>query len=308
MRAITPIGPINRTLRESGLAFITLGLVIILFVAYQLLGTNFTEEANQSALRSEFDKALASGESGNTTQPTTPGATTTTTQAGTVIPNYAIDHLVIPKINLSKYIVQGVDETDLMEGPGHYPQTVMPGQVGNAGIAGHRTTFGAPFFDLNELAVGDMIDITNLTGDTFYYKVAKAPFVVDPSDVSVLDATTTAQLTLTTCNPRYLATNRLIVVADLTSAPAPTPTTTVPTATTPTTIASPGLAGGTTSAWPDALFWGALVILVYGGTRVLTLQTRDLRRLGSLAGGVALSIAPMWFLFENVVRLLPASY
>ena len=65
-------------------------------------------------------------------------------------PNGALAHLVIPRIGVNVYVVQGVSDEDLRRGPGHYPQTALPGQVGNAAIAGHRTTYGAPFYSLND--------------------------------------------------------------------------------------------------------------------------------------------------------------
>ena len=129
-------------------------------------------------------------------------------------PGGALDHLVIPAIGLSRYVVQGVDETDLQMGPGHYPGTPLPGQQGNVGIAGHRTTFGAPFFRLNEVAHGDLILLTDTSGTTWVYDVVRQ-WVVDPSDTAVLDPTHTATLTLTTCNPRFEATSRLVVRAAL---------------------------------------------------------------------------------------------
>jgi sortase A len=102
----------------------------------------------------------------------------------------------------------------LQEGPGHYPGTPLPGQAGNVAIAGHRTTFGAPFFRLNEVHSGDLVYLTDALGTTWVYSVIRQ-FVVAPSDVAVLDATRAPELTLTTCNPRFEATSRLVVRAAL---------------------------------------------------------------------------------------------
>jgi sortase A len=112
-------------------------------------------------------------------------------------------------------IVQGVGTDQLREGPGHYPGTPLPGQMGNVAIAGHRTTYASPFYNLNELQSGDLITIQTVQG-TFRYVVTEN-MVVSPSDSAVLDDTPDAELTLTTCNPRYSATERLIVVAVLRS-------------------------------------------------------------------------------------------
>src|ERR1700722_13538307 len=99
-------------------------------------------------------------------------------------------------------------------GPGHYPGTPLPGQRGNVGIAGHRTTFGAPFFRLNEVVPGDLIYLTDTSGTTWVYSVQRE-WVVAPTDVGVLDPTQKAELTLTTCNPRFEAISRLVVRAQL---------------------------------------------------------------------------------------------
>ena len=119
-------------------------------------------------------------------------------------------------------MVEGIDVDDLRKGPGHYPGTPLPGQAGNAAIAGHRTTYGAPFGDLDQLAVGDEIVLTTVQG-TFTYRVVRAPFAVSPDDGDVLLPTVdplvpgakAATLTLTTCNPKYSAAERLIVKASL---------------------------------------------------------------------------------------------
>ena len=122
--------------------------------------------------------------------------------------------MVIPAIGLDRYVVEGTDENDLQMGPGHYAGTALPGQMGNVGIAGHRTTFGAPFFRLNELVPGDLIYLTDTSGTTWVYNVRRQ-WVVPPTDVGVLDPARQPELTLTTCNPRFEATSRLVVRAVL---------------------------------------------------------------------------------------------
>src|SRR4029077_12634193 len=97
----------------------------------------------------------------------------------------ALGIIGIPKIGVTQYVVEGVNVDDLRKGPGHYPSTQLPGHEGNSAIAGHRTTYGAPFGDLDQLAVGDEINLATLQGD-FHYKVTEQ-LVVDPSQVSVLD-------------------------------------------------------------------------------------------------------------------------
>jgi sortase A len=245
----------RRLLREVGLALVTAGVVVLLFVAYELVGTSLTEEHSQSQLARAFNAAVAAarpalkpattspGGHGGASGHGPPGSRTTkgvrtsrppratasghakgSTASGTAAgatgsspvppPGGALDHMVIPAIGVDRYVVEGVAELDLQMGPGHYPGTPLPGQDGNVGIAGHRTTFGAPFFRLNELVPGDFIYLTDTSGATWVYDVVRQ-WVVPPSDTAVLGATHRPELTLTTCNPRFEATTRLVVRADL---------------------------------------------------------------------------------------------
>ncbi len=112
-----------------------------------------------------------------------------------------IGYLVIPKIAVNFVVVEGVGEPQLQGGPGHYPGTSLPGQPGNAAIAGHRTTYAAPFYNLNELTPGDPIYALTSQG-LFRYNVVSQQAVA-PTDVAVLDQSATPELTLTTCNPRW---------------------------------------------------------------------------------------------------------
>lgn len=130
-----------------------------------------------------------------------------------VIPGEAFAKLDIDKIGIDGlYVVPGVKLDDLKKGPGHYPDTPLPGQLGNASLAGHRTTYGAPFFDLDQLEPGDEIVVTMVTGDRYVYSVTGSQ-VVTAADYHVITTRdpTVAELTLTTCDPKYTARNRLIV-------------------------------------------------------------------------------------------------
>ncbi len=305
----------RRGVRELGLALITIGVIILLFVVYQLFGTSVAEARSQAKLAKEFNAAVAS------TKSTPPASDNPTLGSGigsnesqeepSVPPGGAIDHLIIPRIGLNKFVVEGVQTDDLMKGPGHYPETVLPGQAGNAAIAGHRTTYGAPFFDLNELSAGDPIYITDLAGRTFTYKVSQPPQVVSPDDVSVLDPTPYAELTLTTCNPRFEATSRLIVVARLSSGtplPVVHPAGTTPASNTASnTAAVTSLTGGDSRAWPAAIGYGAIVVLLWIGVRLCINRTRRWSRVAAYVIGIALCLVPLWFFFENVIRLLAPS-
>jgi sortase A len=134
--------------------------------------------------------------------------------ASQLLPGGVLDRLVIPTIGLSRYVVQGTAENDLAKGPGHYLGTPLPGQYGNVAIAGHRTTYGAPFWALNELRSGDRIFLTDTTGRTWIYQVT-GHIVVTPDELSAIGPLQGYYLTLTTCNPRFWATSRLVVRAEL---------------------------------------------------------------------------------------------
>jgi sortase A len=105
--------------------------------------------------------------------------------------------------------------TNLKKGPGHYPETPLPGQLGNSAIAAHRTTYGQPFFDIDKLQNGDEIVVTTLAG-RFVYRVTGQQ-IVSPSDYQVIATTdpTLATLTLTSCHPKWTARERIIISAEL---------------------------------------------------------------------------------------------
>ncbi len=228
---------LSKALGFIGRAFIIVGLFILGFVAFQLWGTSLEESRNQAELtdqlatdvRSSADVsdgdagalADALAESLAQQDPATAPATPAPAEGEPV------GVIQIPKIGLERVIVQGVSKADLKKGPGHYPGTPLPGQAGNSGIAGHRTTYGAPFNRIDELVPGDDITITTAQG-RFVYKVIKAPdsdaapYVVKPTDVSVLDDKGDNRITLTACHPEYSAKQRIIVNAVLSEEPAPT--------------------------------------------------------------------------------------
>lgn len=322
---------LRRVTREIGLALITLGVIVLLFVVYQLFGTNLTEARNQTSLAHQFNAAIRSSPA---TTSTTTAATTPTSVAPTrpvaapvdalpsVPPGGAIEHLVIKAIGVDKYVVEGTDEADLRRGPGHYTGTAYPGQVGNTAIAGHRTTYGAPFFELNELKVGDPIELTDLNDRTWVYVVSHAPIVVSPDDVSVLDPTSFPQLTLTTCNPRFSATSRLVVFARLkgqagqvespraVSTQKPTELPGDGPSTSPTTaaaIAGDNLGQGRSGAWLPSVLYGLAVVVLWIATRLAINRTRRWYRLGAYVVGIGVCLVPLWFCFENVILLLPQS-
>jgi sortase A len=127
----------------------------------------------------------------------------------------AIGQIDIPRIGHTYNVVQGTGTSDLEAGPGHYPGTALPGMGQTVAIAGHRTTYLAPFRFINELARGDRIVITMPYG-TFTY-VVQYHRIVLPTDVGVVDNVGHEQLVLSACDPIYSATHRFIVFARLQS-------------------------------------------------------------------------------------------
>ena len=286
------------------------GILLLLFVAFQLWGTAALEHRDQAKLRHAFQLAVASqaAPTSNLANGNPPDPSTVTTPTTIAVPpaapsGAAVAVIKIPKIGVEQAVVEGTGVGDLRKGPGHYRNTPLPGQPGNAAIAGHRTTYGAPFNRIDELAVGDPILVTTLQG-TFKYVVSEAPFPVSPSQNKVLFNQNDNRLTLTTCHPKYSAAKRLIVVAKL--APRVKPAA-APKITKPVTAATAGDAGtgGDAGALLPALFWGAMVGLAYAG--MVWLSRRWVRR-AALLLGVPLVLALLFPFFEQLSRLLPANY
>jgi sortase A len=311
-------------IRGIGKACIAAGLLILLFVAYQLWGTGIAEARSQRALKRQFD-ALPAAPAPSTTAPaplTTapkPGETQATAASPTTLPplpapptGSAVAIIKIPKIGSDDAVVQGVGVEDLKKGPGHYPNTPLPGQAGNAAIAGHRTTYGAPFYRLNELSAGDDIFVTTRDG-TFDYKVAFSNSVA-PSDVAVLNSTTDNRLTLTTCTPRFTASKRLVVVSRLVGAVDPRPSTVRPVA--PASIpgdapSATSLAGsdvgslsGQQESKAPAIAWGAVCALVWAAAWV---AGRRWPRWLAYTAAAPVFLISLWFFFENFARFVPAN-
>lgn len=284
------------------------GVLILLFVAYQLWGTGLYTSRQQGSLRSEFNDKLKAATAG-------PSTTSTTVNPNELPPpapsGESVATIRIPKIGVDKTVVQGVGLADLRKAPGHYPETPLPGEQGNAAIAGHRTTYGAPFNRLDELAAGDEILVTTLKG-SFTYTVAGLK-VVKPNQVEVLNPTPTPTLTLTTCNPKYSAKERLVVVANLApgqKATAPTPTaTTAPPSGKEQTLPADELGGDAGLASERSrvptILWGLLTAGIGIGW---WLAIRKRRHWVSYAGGVVPFFVSLFFFYAHLELLLPANF
>lgn len=357
------IGGIGRTLLVSG-------VLVLLFVAYQLWGTALQERRAQDRLGDEFAAVLAEA---GVDDAIDVAATSSTGGDGTddvdgsdvddadgsadadVVParfgpapppaeaGDPIARLRIPALDLDKVVISGVTTEDLKAGPGHFPGTPLPGQAGNAAIAGHRTTYGAPFFDFDDLVEGDEIFVTTLQG-TFTYEVTSSE-IVPPSAIEVLNPTDDNRLTFSTCNPKYSAAERLIVVAHLVgeaapggpSATAPSPSE-LPTedldtpetvladgsgdpdastaddeaTTTTAAISTAGLAeidlggdlDGASSSRVPVVVWGLICALLWTGGWLLG---RIWKRWPAYAVTTPFFLVSLFVFYENVSRLLPAN-
>jgi sortase A len=231
------IGGIGRTL-------IATGVLLFAFVAYQLWGTGIQTARAQGQLEREFDDLLAASPTAapttvppavattvpaSTTPPATGDATSTTAPPTTtaaplsaaVAPRTGevLARLEIPGIGLDKIVVEGVSPDDLKKGPGHFPETPLPGQFGNAAIAGHRTTYGEPFIDIDQIQIGDEMLVTAPWGRFIY--VVDNIIIVGADDYALVIPTvdpTLARITLASCHPKYSAKQRYVVQATLDTA------------------------------------------------------------------------------------------
>jgi sortase A len=224
-------------LRGIGQTLITCGLIILLFVVYEVWVSNIFAAQKQDAVRKTFQQEIVSGDNPlvGATQAALPGSTQATIPTGTGIAN-----IYMPRLGDDYHftIVEGTNDADLEKGPGHYSGTALPGQVGNFSVAGHRVGKGEPFLNLDQLKPGDAIVIETVT-NWYVYRVlgdvasgdlstpgiegVVGREIVKPSAVNVVlpvpdhpGVTPTASLiTLTTCHPKFTATDRMIIHGSL---------------------------------------------------------------------------------------------
>ena len=351
--------PWGRLLRVIGKASVGLGALVLLFVGYQLWGTGLRTAQAQSQLDQEFEELRDRQERVLDEAPTTtvsPVAPTasepvTTLPAAPPLPppaeGDAVGLIDIPAIGIDDLsVVEGTTVDELARGPGHFPTTPLPGQTGNAAIAGHRTTHGAPFFNLDQLEPGDAIVVQTLQGESRYEVVGQE--VVAPTEVGVVGDQGDDRLTLTTCEPKYSAAQRRVVVARLVTEPfvpwpaapdsAPTDGAALDDGPPPSTVgpALPGEAaadppapegagqdGGAPPAAPDrldggggdstlAVAWGlACAAVAAAGWAVSRFgRRRGWRpvRVLPYVVGPPIFLVPLFFFFESAARLLPASF
>ena len=209
-----------RAVRIFGKFLISVGVGVLMFVGWTLWGTGLYTQQQQDDLRLEFDQLPSVVSSGVDEKkklgPAKPPG-----------PGDPVFVLKMPAIDFDQVVVEGVGVEDLKKGPGHYPscragfdrplctefEEVWPGQEGRVIVSGHRTTYGAPFFDLDKLKPGDEI-ITQTKWGEFTYEVTETR-IVQPDSLAIAIQSDAAEIVLTTCNPKYSAAQRLIVFGRL---------------------------------------------------------------------------------------------
>jgi LPXTG-site transpeptidase (sortase) family protein len=197
--------------RGAGELLITFGLIVLLFAAYEIWGKTAIVDAHQDDLGRQLTEQWAGQP---TVAPSTPASAAPKPLAGK-----AIAALYIPRMKKHWTVVQGVTPADIRYAPGHYPDSAMPGEIGNFSIAGHRNR--AIFWDLDLLKVGD--PVIAQTADSWHIYRVSSTEIVKPTAVQVVAPVpnqpgvrpTVAMLTMTTCNPKYNNYQRLVVHATL---------------------------------------------------------------------------------------------
>lgn len=187
----------RRALTAAAAALVVVALATIAYPVY----TDFYHNSLQARLAKELGSA----------------ATRKAYVDGTLKAGQSMTRLQIPKLGVNVVVVQGIDTASLKAGAGHYPETPLPCQQGDVAIAGHRTTYGKPFANVDRLVPGDRIVLATPVG-TCIYEVSRPPFVVLPNDWAVVaDTPSQFELTLTACAPKGSASHRIIVKASMIS-------------------------------------------------------------------------------------------
>jgi sortase A len=295
-----------------GRVVLVAGVLVLLFIPYLLWGTGLITARSQASLRSQFSEAQK--KTGTVIPKVHLKPDNTADQTLQVAPAAAapalggpVGNISIPKIGLSMMVVEGTGESQLAMGPGHYPGTPLPGEEGNVAIAGHRTTYLHPFYNLDALVPGDSINVITLQGIFLYHVMSNQ--AVSPDDVAVVAPTRTPELTLTTCNPRYSASQRLVVQANLVASilvDSKHPVAPPQTAHTNRTL-SDSTGTGPQKDWWAAIGWGLLVAGLTIAIWVGAARTRKWRA-AVIGIGLLTWLVVVFYFFQSVAPLMPASY
>ena len=199
--------PVRTAVRAVGFGCLMLAAGLAGYVAWLLWGTGLETARAQDRLRTEITQQFD--------RPTPPNG-----KADRYLPGEAYAAIVIPSIDIDFIVVEGTDYVSLKEGPGHYPTSADPWDgTGKVGIAGHRTTYLHPFLNLDQVDVGDRIQLITKHG-RYVYRVDRNYVLPEAGSGVALEPTVRPTLVLTTCNPKYSSRERLIVSASLVRGPA----------------------------------------------------------------------------------------
>jgi len=210
------VNAVRRGIGVLGELMITTGLLLLLFVTWQLWWTDVTANREQAgtilALEREFAQATSPQD-----------ARDPIVTFKDMPPGKAFAILRIPRLgaDFARPLLEGTGHETLMSGLGHYPRTAMPGQIGNFALAGHRTTYGRPFHDIDTLRSGDVIVVE--TKESYDIYLVQRHVIVLPTQVDVVAAVpqepgrapTARWLTMTACHPKFSAEYRYVVFAKL---------------------------------------------------------------------------------------------
>jgi sortase A len=200
-------------LRALGLVCLAAALVLGGYVAWLLWGTGLATARAQHQLRDVIAHQIEHPRQGGTSSAGTAGHSHPVPPKGfTIAEGDPVALIYIPRIGLDMVVVEGTSTEDLKKGPGHYLNTSYPwDDTGSVAIAGHRTTYQHPFWSLDKLGEGDLIELRTEFG-TYRYRVDRS-VVIRPSESWVLKQTRSPTLVLTACTPRFSASHRLVVFA-----------------------------------------------------------------------------------------------
>ena len=318
---------IARVVGMIGRVMMTAGAVLLLFVVYQLWGTGLQAAQEQERIEDEFAALQESVGAPSATTTTPPDTSTADTSVpdGTTPPTSApvaqpvslpvldpgdpIGRIRIDKIGVDWMVIEGVPLSLLNKAPGHFPGTPLPGQAGNSAIAGHRTTYGAPFNRVDELKSGDEITITYVTGAEFTYSY-RTTEIVTPDRTDVLqakdfdgDGETDNMLTLTACHPKYSARERIIIRARLEEAPIPIPQGQRPTRQEEVSLDDAEQTEPVSKA--PAVLWGLAAAAIWLAAYFVG---RAWRKWPAYLIGFPFFAVTLYVFFENFYKLLPAGF
>lgn len=201
---------LRRVVGWSGEVLVTLGVLLLLFAAWQLWWTDVVADRAQTQIVQSLEDEFARGTAAPVGDNGIPAAIGEDGAFAVVrIPRFGVD--------FARPVIEGTDRPVLALGVGHYVGTAGPGQVGNFAVAGHRTTYGRPFHDVDRLVDGDRVVVE--TADQVYVYEVTSREIVRPGDVEVIapvpddpgTAPTEALLTMTSCHPKFSATERFVV-------------------------------------------------------------------------------------------------